>query len=280
MPGGWFKVPNSIKGLVPLCDGKTDAGYVFVTLCRFSNGNDEDKCWPSVALMQEETGLSDRQIQRMLKLLESKDCIRIERRNGSNIYTILFGKGDTQSPPTTSHRHTVTPGDMESPPPPTRSHPPVTHCRPNKKQDQQPIEQETKNKRAAPDMRVPPDPKDVREYFAQIGAPEEAKAYWDFYESNGWHVGKNKMVKWRAAASGWVNRAREKNGHAPSLFEQEHHPVTAPTREEIDRERQKRIEDQERKARDLEEINRAVARLELKRQAERAANIVPGISEG
>ena len=30
--------------------------------------------------------------------------------------------------------------------------------------------------------------------------------FFDYYESNGWMVGKNKMKKWKAAASGWSSR--------------------------------------------------------------------------
>lgn len=37
----------------------------------------------------------------------------------------------------------------------------------------------------------------------------EAEKFHAHYESNGWRVGKNKMQKWRAAASGWVSRMKD-----------------------------------------------------------------------
>ena len=35
------------------------------------------------------------------------------------------------------------------------------------------------------------------------------KGFFDYYESNGWKVGKNKMKKWQSAASGWNLRQGE-----------------------------------------------------------------------
>jgi len=36
--------------------------------------------------------------------------------------------------------------------------------------------------------------------------------FFDYYESNGWMVGKNKMKNWKAAASGWSNRNSQFGG--------------------------------------------------------------------
>jgi hypothetical protein len=33
----------------------------------------------------------------------------------------------------------------------------------------------------------------------------EAKAFFNYYESNGWMVGKNKMKNWEAAVRNWMN---------------------------------------------------------------------------
>ena len=37
-------------------------------------------------------------------------------------------------------------------------------------------------------------------------AESEARRFCDYYDSNGWMVGKNKMKNWRSAVSGWVSR--------------------------------------------------------------------------
>ena len=62
---------------------------------------------------------------------------------------------------------------------------------------------------------VPPSLDEVKEYAAEKGwslkefSPEQFISY---YESNGWKVGKNKMSKWKAAASGWVAKYRREHG--------------------------------------------------------------------
>lgn len=57
----------------------------------------------------------------------------------------------------------------------------------------------------------PPDMAEVKAYFTEKGGTtEQAKRFLDFYESNGWKVGKNPMKNWKAAASGWISRDRER----------------------------------------------------------------------
>lgn len=38
-----------------------------------------------------------------------------------------------------------------------------------------------------------------------------AKAFWNYYESNGWHVGRTAMKNWQAAARNWMNREHTNN---------------------------------------------------------------------
>lgn len=62
---------------------------------------------------------------------------------------------------------------------------------------------------------TPPNVKQVEEHMREVisakgyalDAQDTAEAFIDFYESKNWRVGKNKMVKWKAAASGWLRRA-------------------------------------------------------------------------
>ncbi len=42
---------------------------------------------------------------------------------------------------------------------------------------------------------------------ARKGTAEE---FWHFYESNGWKVGKNKMVSWKSSLAGWIHRSASK----------------------------------------------------------------------
>jgi hypothetical protein len=42
-------------------------------------------------------------------------------------------------------------------------------------------------------------------------AKHESNKFYNYYESNGWKVGKNKMANWKASASGWLNRSKDFN---------------------------------------------------------------------
>lgn len=56
----------------------------------------------------------------------------------------------------------------------------------------------------------PPGLEEIEAYFAEKGGTAaQAERFRDFYESNGWKVGKNPMKSWKAAASGWMSRDKE-----------------------------------------------------------------------
>lgn len=56
----------------------------------------------------------------------------------------------------------------------------------------------------------PPGLGEIEAYFAEKGGTAaQAERFRDFYESNGWKVGKNPMKSWKAAASGWMSRDKE-----------------------------------------------------------------------
>ena len=61
---------------------------------------------------------------------------------------------------------------------------------------------------------APPTEPDLQVYFQSKGmAPDqstlEASKFWNFYESKGWLIGKNKMQKWKSAAANWYNTIKE-----------------------------------------------------------------------
>ena len=47
---------------------------------------------------------------------------------------------------------------------------------------------------------------DVEDYLSELGQANEASQFFNFYESKGWMIGKNKMKDWKAACRTWVNR--------------------------------------------------------------------------
>lgn len=56
-----------------------------------------------------------------------------------------------------------------------------------------------------------PDLSENRAQAAIQFCKNEAEKFCNFYESKNWHVGKNKMKKWKAAASNWMVRAIDDN---------------------------------------------------------------------
>lgn len=66
-----------------------------------------------------------------------------------------------------------------------------------------PAEQPTKTKRF-----IPPTVDEVKVYCIERKNNVNAERFVDYYTSNGWMVGKNKMKNWKAAVRTW-----EKNGH-------------------------------------------------------------------
>lgn len=76
-----------------------------------------------------------------------------------------------------------------------------------KKED---IEKESTKRRAF----VPPTPEQVQQYLANYGVVNSTKtavAFCDYYEANGWKVGRNPMKVWQAAARNWVRRDISEN---------------------------------------------------------------------
>ena len=54
---------------------------------------------------------------------------------------------------------------------------------------------------------VAPTEAELIDYFTEKGSSsEEASLFFNYYESNGWKVGKNLMKSWPNAASGWIKR--------------------------------------------------------------------------
>ncbi len=56
---------------------------------------------------------------------------------------------------------------------------------------------------------LPPTLEDVQNYCQERGNSVDAEKFYDFYQSKGWYVGKNKMKDWNAAVRTW-----EKEGGA------------------------------------------------------------------
>jgi len=51
---------------------------------------------------------------------------------------------------------------------------------------------------------------DVRKYMAELSMADMSQRFVDYYESNGWKVGKNPMKDWRAAVRTWKQQSDNK----------------------------------------------------------------------
>lgn len=58
------------------------------------------------------------------------------------------------------------------------------------------------------DVFVPPTLDEVRQYVLDKGKPLDPVMFFNFYESKGWMVGKNRMKNWHAAVETWLRKDR------------------------------------------------------------------------
>ena len=63
---------------------------------------------------------------------------------------------------------------------------------------------------------VPPTVDDVRNYCKENSYSVDPESFVDYYTSNGWQVGKNKMKDWKAAVRTWQRKEKENDGTTES----------------------------------------------------------------
>lgn len=62
---------------------------------------------------------------------------------------------------------------------------------------------------------TPPTIQEIQDYIKEKGYSVDAEAFFAFYDSNGWLVGKNKMKSWKSAITTWAKR-EEKQPQRPT----------------------------------------------------------------
>ena len=62
---------------------------------------------------------------------------------------------------------------------------------------------------------TPPTIQEIEDYIKEKGYSVDAEAFFAFYDSNGWLVGKNKMKSWKSAITTWAKR-EEKQPQRPT----------------------------------------------------------------
>lgn len=95
-----------------------------------------------------------------------------------------------------------------------------TELPPEGERDREVDKEGVKEKRKAARFR-PPSPAEVSEYAQQYAATKnldlraidfDPEYFCDYYESNGWHVGKQPMKDWKATVRRWLRTSKPKNG--------------------------------------------------------------------
>lgn len=91
---------------------------------------------------------------------------------------------------------------------------------PDRERDREVDKEGAKEKRKAARFRAP-SPAEVSEYAQQYAATKnldlraidfDPEYFCDYYESNGWHVGKQPMKDWKATVRRWLRTSKPKNG--------------------------------------------------------------------
>ena len=95
-----------------------------------------------------------------------------------------------------------------------------TELPPEGERDREVDKEGVKEKRKAARFRAP-SPAEVSEYAQQYAATKnldlraidfDPEYFCDYYESNGWHVGKQPMKDWKATVRRWVRTSKPRNG--------------------------------------------------------------------
>ena len=68
------------------------------------------------------------------------------------------------------------------------------------------------------DVFIKPSIVEIKTYMIEIGMTDVSEKWFDYYESNGWLVGKNKMKNWRAAVRTWKNNNLSNNVTTPQII--------------------------------------------------------------
>lgn len=188
---------------------------ILLNLC--DRANDEGKSWPSINRIAKDCECSRRSVINQLnKLVEMGILKKVRRsannRNIPNIYTVQLKAvvkleaplGGESAAPVIVHElhldsasaaptvvHELHPGS--APPAPKSITEPII----------KPITRKGTN--------IPPSIEDVQQYIQDKGYRIDPYSFTSYYESNGWKVGKTKMVNWQAAVRGWQSRDNDNN---------------------------------------------------------------------
>lgn len=65
-----------------------------------------------------------------------------------------------------------------------------------------------------------PNLEEIKKYCNEMNLNVDFQYFYDYYESNGWLVGKNKMKDWKATLRNWNRRAKQPSGNEKKTFDE------------------------------------------------------------
>lgn len=81
-----------------------------------------------------------------------------------------------------------------------------------------PIKEEREQQEQQEGKFIKPTIQEIKNYILEIGMNDVSEKWFDYYESNGWLVGKNKMKNWKAAVRTWKNNNLSNNVTTPQII--------------------------------------------------------------
>ena len=170
-----------------------------VLIALADNSNDQRICWPSIDYLAKRCDLSRQGVMNQIESLIAAGILKVKKSDGRvNVYELFPEPVNAvdQSTPLTPPVHAVK--DQSTP-----SKKPVNAVDPNHKEP--PFNHQEPSVRARFSK---PSMDEIKEQAAKIGLPQhEADKFFNYYESNGWKVGKNAMKSWPHALQNWKNNA-------------------------------------------------------------------------
>lgn len=166
------------------------------------NAGDDGRCFPSYQNIADYCEVSRRSAMRHVAQLVDDGYLEIEHRttdkgNSSNIFKLILPSDNLSPPSDTDDTTLVTP---VTPPLVTPVSPRTTTSL---------TTNETIKK--VPKKFSSPSEEEVDAHAADKQL--NSNGFFDYYESNGWKVGKNTMKNWKAALSGWSKRQYGSNNN-------------------------------------------------------------------
>lgn len=167
--------------------------------------NQEGFCWANNSYFAELYDVSDKTVRRWVQALEDRGYIvkNIEyEEDGKTVIRRCLSLPDV---PRWGQKCPEPPG-QKCPNPPDKN---VRYNNTDRIIQENNIESPPDNSKAAPCPRfVKPSVEEIKSYIAEMGYSIDAQRFYDYYESNGWMVGRNRMRNWKAAVRTWGCKER------------------------------------------------------------------------